>query len=90
MTDQQWAGPAATTGSADALRWGVTRELSEFIAGLDTADIPLDVAHQAKRCLIDWLGVTLAGSAHPSAEILSAVSGAFGAGLGKLSAPPAG
>ncbi|MGH3344330.1 MAG: MmgE/PrpD family protein, partial [Carbonactinosporaceae bacterium] len=78
MTDQPWAGPAGTTRSADALRTGTTRELSEFIAGLDAADIPPDVVHQAKRCLIDWLGVTLAGSAHASAETLSAVSGMLG------------
>jgi 2-methylcitrate dehydratase PrpD len=57
---------------------GETCELSGFIAGLDVEAIPADVIHQAKRCLIDWLGVTLAGSADPSAEILLAVSDEFG------------
>jgi 2-methylcitrate dehydratase PrpD len=57
---------------------GATRELSGFVAGLDAAEIPADVTHQAKRCLIDWLGVTLAGSADPSAEILWAVSDELG------------
>ncbi len=52
--------------------------LSGFVAGLDAAEIPAEVTHQAKRCLIDWLGVTLAGSADPSAEILWAVSDELG------------
>ena len=34
--------------------------------------------HQAKRCLIDWLGVTLAGSADPSAAILGAAADELG------------
>ncbi|MGH3315623.1 MAG: MmgE/PrpD family protein, partial [Nocardioidaceae bacterium] len=44
-----------------------------------TAQIPADVIHQAKRCLIDWLGVTLAGSTDPSAEILGTVCDELGA-----------
>ncbi|MBA3430036.1 MAG: MmgE/PrpD family protein, partial [Actinobacteria bacterium] len=52
---------------------GATSELSTFVVGLGKADIPVEVMHQAKRCLIDWLGVTLAGSADPSAEVLGAV-----------------
>lgn len=51
-----------------------TRQLSGFISGLESADIPSGVMHQAKRCLIDWLGVTLAGSADPSVEILCSVA----------------
>ncbi|MGH2555421.1 MAG: MmgE/PrpD family protein [Actinomycetota bacterium] len=42
-----------------------TRELASFVASLDTSSIPDDVQHQAKRCLIDWLGVALAGSQDP-------------------------
>jgi len=57
---------------------GATSELSGFVAGLACPDIPADVVHQAKRCLIDWLGVTLAGSADPSADVLGAVSDELG------------
>lgn len=57
---------------------GATSELSGFVAGLDAPAIPADVVHQAKRCLIDWLGVTLAGSADPSAAILGDVSDELG------------
>jgi 2-methylcitrate dehydratase PrpD len=49
---------------------GVTAELAEFVAGLGSDDIPDDVQHQAKRALIDWVGVTLAGSAEPSVSLL--------------------
>jgi 2-methylcitrate dehydratase PrpD len=53
---------------------GTTVELAKFIAGLNASEIPPDVLHQAKRCLIDWLGVTLAGSADPSTAVLCAVA----------------
>jgi 2-methylcitrate dehydratase PrpD len=53
---------------------GTTVELAKFIAGLNASEIPPDVLHQAKRCLVDWLGVTLAGSADPSAAVLCAVA----------------
>jgi 2-methylcitrate dehydratase PrpD len=49
---------------------GITAELAEFVAELQPDDVPDDVRHQAKRALIDWLGVTLAGSAEPSVAVL--------------------
>ena len=55
-----------------------TAKLSEFVAGLRPADIPDAVLHQAKRCLIDWLGVTLAGSRDPSAAILCVATEVLG------------
>ena len=57
---------------------GATEELSGFVSELDAADVPAEVMHQAKRCLVDWLGVTLAGSADPSVEILGTVSEELG------------
>ena len=57
---------------------GATEELSGFVTDLDAADVPAEVLHQARRCLVDWLGVTLAGSADPSAGILGAVAGELG------------
>jgi 2-methylcitrate dehydratase PrpD len=57
---------------------GATLELSEFICALDFANIPASVVHQAKRCLIDYLAVALAGSADPSVDVLHSVAGEFG------------
>ncbi|MQB01411.1 MAG: MmgE/PrpD family protein, partial [Actinobacteria bacterium] len=34
--------------------------------------------HQAKRCLLDWLGVTLAGSRDPAASVLVTVAAELG------------
>lgn len=51
----------------------ITIELSEFVASLRPTQLPDDVEHQAKRCLIDWLGVTLAGSSDASTASLCAV-----------------
>ncbi|MPZ89468.1 MAG: MmgE/PrpD family protein, partial [Nitriliruptorales bacterium] len=47
-----------------------TAELSAFVADLDLSRVPDDVVHQAKRCLIDWLGVTLHGATDPGVQIL--------------------
>ena len=47
----------------------VTRRLAEFAAGPVPAAAPPAVLHQAKRCLLDWLGVGLAGSREPAAAI---------------------
>jgi 2-methylcitrate dehydratase PrpD len=55
-----------------------TAELSEFVAQLRPEHMPDEVLHQAKRCLIDWLGVTLAGSADPSAAVLCATADQLG------------
>jgi 2-methylcitrate dehydratase PrpD len=57
---------------------GATADLSAFIARLSVERVPEAVVHQAKRCLMDWLGVTLAGSADPSAGLFLALSGEMG------------
>jgi 2-methylcitrate dehydratase PrpD len=51
-----------------------TTELSEFISALEPDQVPDGVLHQARRCLIDWLGVTLAGSRHASVVHLCAAA----------------
>jgi len=38
-------------------------ELADFAARLRVEDLPPNVVHQAVRCLVDFLGCTLAGSA---------------------------
>lgn len=57
--------PAAADGAS-----GPTRLLARFVVQGRIADLPPAVLHQARRCLVDWLGVTLGGQAHPSVDIL--------------------
>lgn len=51
-----------------------TAALSEFVAGLALHEVPPHVVHQAKRCLIDWLGVSLLGAHDPGVEMLLSVA----------------
>ena len=43
--------------------------IGKFLAEAPTRDIPPEVFHAAKRCLLDWTGVALAGSGEPVSEI---------------------
>ena len=43
----------------------VSTALARFAAGVQSENVPQDVVHQAVRCLVDWLGCTIAGSATP-------------------------
>lgn len=52
----------------------VTRRLAELTADLDVTQLPPEVVHAAKRCLLDWLGVALAGSTDASAESVRATA----------------
>lgn len=47
-----------------------TRTLAGICSAYRYADLPPDVVFLAKQCLLDWLGVTLAGSKEPLAIIL--------------------
>ncbi len=40
----------------------ISRDMAQYITRFDPSHIPQDVAHTAKRCFMDWLGVTLAGA----------------------------
>jgi len=48
---------------------GVTREAAKFVASLTFDDIPDECIRLAKRCMIDGLGVMLAGSSEPCAQV---------------------
>ena len=41
----------------------VTHELARFASGIRYEDLPAPVRFMARQCLLDWLGVTLAGFA---------------------------
>lgn len=48
----------------------VTARLAEFCRTIRYDDIPPDAVEVARQCLLDWLGVTIAGSSEPLAEML--------------------
>lgn len=48
----------------------VTRLLAENSSGLSFDKLPADVVFVARQCILDWLGVTIAGSSDPLVQIL--------------------
>ena len=48
---------------------GVTKDLATFVARTNFNELPENVKEHAKLCILDWLGVTLAGSVEPSARM---------------------
>lgn len=71
--------PAAVAGDdAPARAPGLTATIWRRCAALRYGDLPADVITVAKQCLIDWLGVTLAGYGEPVAQIIRAEMSAQG------------
>lgn len=48
-----------------------TDRVLDFIQGLQITDLPSQVRHQGKRCLLDTLGALLAGTATPVARMMA-------------------
>ena len=51
---------------------GVTRQLAEYSSALRYEELPEDVRTIVKHCVLDWLGVTLAGSREETGQIVMA------------------
>ena len=49
----------------------VTATLVEWALARDTARLPADVREAARRCVLDWMGVALAGASDPLIRILT-------------------
>jgi 2-methylcitrate dehydratase PrpD len=49
---------------------GLTAELAERSAALSFDQLPDDVVAMARLCVLDWLGVTVAGSHEPAPQLL--------------------
>ena len=49
-----------------------TRPLAAFASGLNHNDMPADAREVARQCLLDVLGVTIAGASEPLVEMLAA------------------
>ncbi|WP_197089253.1 MmgE/PrpD family protein [Puniceibacterium sp. IMCC21224] len=57
---------------------GLTRTVAAFVTETTYADLPDDVVQIAKRCMVDGLGVMLAGSREPCALIARRHAASFG------------
>lgn len=59
---------------------GATAQIARFIVETDADRIPAEVLHQAKRCLVDWLGVAIIGATEEGSRILARVSAGLAPG----------
>lgn len=55
-----------------------THDLATFMTDVQFSDLPDEVVHEAKRALVDWSGVALAGAGHASARPMMDLVAAFG------------
>ena len=99
--------PEASTNSggagygAAATGQRITSTLARFLSGIRYEDLSPAAVHEAKRAVLDWIGCALAGSTHPTVDVLLAtfeslgsvpavtVLGRRGRKLGLLDAPVA-
>ena len=49
----------------------ITQELAARSAALCYTDLPEDVRLRVRQCLLDWIGVTLAGACEPLVHMLA-------------------
>jgi len=49
---------------------GVTKDIVSFVMSTQFTDFPYEVIQESKLCLLDWIGVGIAGSREPGTEIL--------------------
>ena len=59
------------TPSATVPTDGLSRELAARSAALCYTDLPQDVRLRVRQCLLDWIGVTLAGACEPLVHMLA-------------------
>ena len=64
---------------------GITRQLSQYIANESFNRIPQDVRNEMKRRILDYLGVTLAGSLRMEGKLVRNIVMKFGGAGGKHS-----
>ena len=59
--------------------------LAAYLGRLDNKELPTEVAHMARLCVMDWIGCAVAGSVVPGAKILrGVVAQSWAAGLSSL------
>jgi 2-methylcitrate dehydratase PrpD len=57
----------------------VTRQLAETLAQTRWSALPTEIAHHARRAVLDWLGSALAGALEPPARMAQQVARGLGA-----------
>jgi len=57
----------------------VTRQLAETLAQTRWSALPPEIAHHARRAVLDWLGSALAGALEPPARVAQQVARGLGA-----------
>ena len=63
------AAGAATYGAATT-GLGLTRDLAGFLSSIRHEDVSAAARHEATRAVLDWTGCALAGSTHPTVQVL--------------------
>lgn len=58
--------------TADDRTSAETRTLVDFLIGTQSADVPAEVLHESKRCLLDFLGLAIAAADEPAVAIARA------------------
>lgn len=56
---------------------GVTRQLAQFVAASQWADMPQPVIHEARRALLNWMGCALGGSSDVTVDTALRALSAF-------------
>lgn len=56
----------------------LSRQIAEYVSNIDPTTVPAAVIDEARWCLIDWTGVTLAGSVEPGTAIAEKVISGLG------------
>lgn len=51
----------------------VTKKLVDFVVGTTYDDLPEEVTKHTKACILDWIGVALAGSLEPPSKIITSI-----------------
>lgn len=51
----------------------VTKKLVDFVVETSFDDMPEEVAEHTKTCILDWIGVALAGSLEPPSKIMASI-----------------
>ena len=62
----------ASTYGAASTGLGITSTLARFLSGIRYEDLSPAAVHEAKRAVLDWIGCALAGSTHPTVNVLLA------------------
>ena len=52
----------------------VTKKLVNFIVETTHDDLPTEVIEHAKVCILDWIGVAVAGSLEPPSKIIASIT----------------